>query len=563
MAVVTRLGSPCAIPYERFLPFPSQIGGWQIDSLRVSSCLLTDCKTHSLAVYGGVNNLGLRLRGPVLKKMPFQRQGIVGVLASHVDRAVQIAPDVGKSGNPVKKHLPFYVMLPVDTVSVHNTLNHCKAIQAGLLTLKTLGVDGVVMQVWWGVVEGDAPTKYDWAAYLVLVKFIQAAGLKVQASMCFHGCKYSKQKPAIALPSWVLKVGDNDPNIFFTDHSGNRYKDCLSLAIDDLPLFEGRSPLQMVFDMLKSFRATFSEYIGNTIVEICVGLGPDGELRYPSFPENMWKFPGVGEFQCYDKHMLANLKQHSEEMGHSLWGLAGPHDTPSYCQWPQEGGFFTDNGGSWNSPYGEFFLSWYTSQLLNHGDRMLFQAASIFRDDEVIIAGKLPAIHWWYKTKSHAAELTSGFYNVEGRDGYEAFVEMFAKNASLIILPRMDVSALEYPTEARCSPESLFLQIRRASHKYGVPVAGENSFPCYDSAAYKRVLNNVHIQSSPKLPVLTSFTFSSMGASLFSPENWRLFVNFFRNIDQYASVVDESDLPLEDQKAASYSFSNVGQFVQV
>ncbi|RDJ59028.1 hypothetical protein AB723_19480, partial [Acinetobacter baumannii] len=122
------------------------------------------------------------------------------------------------------------------------------------------------------------------------------------------------------------------------------------------------------------------------------------------------------------------------------------------------------------------------------------------RDDKVVIAGKLPAIHWWYKTKSHAAELTSGFYNVEGRDGYEAYVEMFAKNASLIILPKMDVTDLENPIEARCSPESLFLQIRGASHKYGVPVAGENSFPCYDSAAYRRVLNNVHSQASTSLP---------------------------------------------------------------
>lgn len=103
MAVVTRVGSACAIPYERSLHVPSQFGGWQTDSVRVSSCLSTECKLQSLAVHSGVNNLGLRLRGPVLTKMPFQRQGIVGVLASHVDRAVQIAQDVAKSGNSVKK----------------------------------------------------------------------------------------------------------------------------------------------------------------------------------------------------------------------------------------------------------------------------------------------------------------------------------------------------------------------------------------------------------------------------------------------------------------------------
>uniref|UniRef100_A0A0C9QM63 Beta-amylase n=1 Tax=Wollemia nobilis TaxID=56998 RepID=A0A0C9QM63_9CONI len=560
MALVTRMGSTCPVQW------PSQIVGRQIDGTSPkqgetlkSVCLMYESKPRSIVTERGSNNLAFCLKKSVLqhsKKMPFQRDGTAVVLASQGDHTLQIAEDVIKSGRPTKRHLPFYVMLPADTVSGSNTVNRCKAIQAGLLALKALGVDGVVMQVWWGIVEGDAPTKYDWSAYLTLVNLIQAAGLKVQASMCFHGCKYKKNKPAIGLPSWVLKVGENDPNIFFTDRAGNRYRDCLSLAVDNLPLFDGRSPLKMFSDVLKNFRETFSDFIGDTIVEVSVGLGPDGELRYPSFPEDTWKFPGVGEFQCYDKYMLANLLQHSQEKGHSEWGLSGPHDAPSYCQWPHEGGFFVDNGGAWDSPYGQFFLSWYSAQLLAHGDRMLSLAASIFKKDKVIIGGKLPVIHWWYKTKSHAAELTSGFYNVEGRDGYDAFVEMFAKNASLISLPNMDVSDMDYPSEAKCSPQSVLLQIRRASQKYGVPVAGENSFPCGDNAAFKRILDNVHLGNTPQIPVLTSFTFKSMGQSLYSPENWRLFVNFYRNIDQYASVFDENDLPLNAEEAASCSFSN-------
>ena len=34
-----------------------------------------------------------------------------------------------------------------------------------------------------------------------------------------------------------------------------------------------------------------------------MGMGPAGELRYPSYPEQngTWKFPGIGAFQCYDK----------------------------------------------------------------------------------------------------------------------------------------------------------------------------------------------------------------------------------------------------------------------
>lgn len=34
------------------------------------------------------------------------------------------------------------------------------------------------------------------------------------------------------------------------------------------------------------------------IIDIEVGLGPAGELRYPSYPESQgWVFPGIGEFQ--------------------------------------------------------------------------------------------------------------------------------------------------------------------------------------------------------------------------------------------------------------------------
>ena len=52
-----------------------------------------------------------------------------------------------------------------------------------------------------------------------------------------------------------------------------------------------------------------------------MGLGPAGELRYPSYPEGdgRWRFPGVGEFQCFDTYMLASLKSAAEAAGHPEW----------------------------------------------------------------------------------------------------------------------------------------------------------------------------------------------------------------------------------------------------
>lgn len=50
--------------------------------------------------------------------------------------------------------------------------------------------------------------------------------------------------------------------------------------------------------------------LGAFVEDIVIGSGPCGELRFPSYVEaNGWKFPGVGEFQCYDRRALASLAQ--------------------------------------------------------------------------------------------------------------------------------------------------------------------------------------------------------------------------------------------------------------
>ena len=38
----------------------------------------------------------------------------------------------------------------------------------------------------------------------------------------------------------------------------------------------------------------------STISSVEVGMGPAGELRYPSYQLSKWTFPGIGAFQCYD-----------------------------------------------------------------------------------------------------------------------------------------------------------------------------------------------------------------------------------------------------------------------
>ncbi|KAK9059933.1 hypothetical protein SSX86_020637 [Deinandra increscens subsp. villosa] len=49
--------------------------------------------------------------------------------------------------------VPVYVMLPLDTVSLGGHLNKAKAMNVSLMALKSAGVEGVMVDVWWGLVD--------------------------------------------------------------------------------------------------------------------------------------------------------------------------------------------------------------------------------------------------------------------------------------------------------------------------------------------------------------------------------------------------------------------------
>ena len=82
---------------------------------------------------------------------------------------------------------------------------------------------------------------------------------------------------------------------------------------------------QAYTDLVAAFAREFGDLVGDVISEVTVGCGPAGELRYPSYPEGdgRWRFPGVGEFQCYDKYLLADLKAAAERVGKPKWCASG------------------------------------------------------------------------------------------------------------------------------------------------------------------------------------------------------------------------------------------------
>lgn len=72
--------------------------------------------------------------------------------------------------------------------------------------LAAAGVEGVVMEVWWGLVESELPRVYNWEGYLEIVELAKRCGLKVRVEMAFHQYGTGPDDPF-----WFVHV----PNLFF------------------------------------------------------------------------------------------------------------------------------------------------------------------------------------------------------------------------------------------------------------------------------------------------------------------------------------------------------------
>lgn len=599
---------------------------------------------------------------------------------------------------PPADNVPVFVMLPLDTVNADGVFKYAASrwFIAALQQLQESGIHGVAVDVWWAGVE-RRPRRYDWSGYRQLFDLISSLGLKLQVVMAFHACGGNVGDNAeVPLPGWVVAAGERDPDIFFTDRPreltpGQRNRECISLfAAEEPGLLKGRSAMQCYVDFMRAFREEFKPELGELIEEVIVGTGPCGELRFPSYPEpNGWRFPGIGEFQCYDRRALASLARAAVAVGRPEWGNAGPHDAGTYNSGPEETGFFRRWGGRWDTEYGRFFLSWYSQALLEHGERMLAAAGSVFNvvslsgsgggdfagsggsggsggnlsedgpwrqgsgasiasqgrgasvgsleglrisgggngglnngggsgsgsgsgglpplaaaslggltggmekasnvpmssfpsvprgsgsappslsgaplhsttnttgggaglgstsgfgiaaaaaaagsggvsrppsfasfrsssvseglntledwtwpspsGPAVGITLKIAGVHWWYRTRSHAAEVTAGYYNCDGGNGYDAIVNLCARHGASLTLTCVEMCDSQHPPEALCGPEGLLRQVRESAAAVEVQVGGENALPCFmpnviDEVALQRVVYNTQPWGTP------------------------------------------------------------------
>ncbi|KAJ8555904.1 hypothetical protein K7X08_013400 [Anisodus acutangulus] len=457
---------------------------------------------------------------------------------------------------------PVFVTLPVDAVSLPaGTIKTMKAMAQSFRALAAAGVEGVVMEVWWGLVEKELPRVYNWQGYLEIVVLAKCCGLKVRAVMAFHQCGTGPDDPFwIPLPRWVCEEMNKDPDLAYSDRFGRRNMEYISLGCDVLPVLHGRSPIQAYTEFMRSFRDTFIPFLGGVITGIQVGMGPAGELRYPSCPMKKlawtWRSRELGEFQCYDKYMLASLNACAGEIGMREWANGGPIGASNLMQDPESTEFFKSDG-SWNTPYGEFFLAWYSGMLLLHGERICREAETIFRGLEVNLSGKVAGIHWHYGTQSHPSELTAGYYNTSIRDGLLPIARLFGRYGFTMCCTCFEMQdAEEQQMNPVSSPEGFVKQLLLAARICDIPLQGENSASSLDDESFQQVLRMSKFYSDgPGTPTF-SFNFVRMDKNLFEYRNWVSFTRFVRQMSDVKSFraklgFGEGDMPLSSLSASA------------
>ncbi|CAM8934724.1 unnamed protein product [Rhodiola kirilowii] len=439
------------------------------------------------------------------------------------------------------KGTPVFVALPVDVVGPAGQVRRKKAMLQSFRALKTAGVEGVVMEVWWGMVEKLEPGVYNWQGYKEIVAMARSYGLKVRAVMAFHQRGSGPEDPYwIPLPQWVLEEMNRDPAIAYSDRHGNISMEYISLGCDHLPVLHGRSPIQVYADFMRNFRDAFRHSFNTTITGIQVGMGPSGELKYPLAPPSQklaWDRQSheLGEFQCYDKYMLASLNACAGKVGRREWGIGGPFGTSGLMQNPEETEFFRRDEGSWNTPYGKFFLGWYSSMLLLHGERICREAEAIFRGTGVIMSAKLAGIHWHYSTQSHASELTAGYYNTSTRDGFLPIASMFGRYGFSLCCTCFEMrDVVEKQMNITSSPEGFLKQLLVAAGIRNLALEGENNATGLDDESYEQIVRTSKMYSSGGNRTF-SFNFLRMDQNLFEYKNWVRFTRFMRQMS-YSNI---------------------------
>jgi len=357
--------------------------------------------------------------------------------------------------------------------------------KTNLQRMKAIGVKGVSIDVWWGMVQADGPNQFDWQYYDKAFQYIKDAGLQIKPIMSFHQCGANVGDDVyIPLPSWVWKESsDPQANMQYEDSNGDYSKEVVAVWADDLVKAD-------YINFMKAFAKHFEAYASD-FQDVEIGTGPAGELRYPSYDSKAWSYPQPGFLEGYSKvaetsFRDAMLKKYNDLSGvNQAWQT---NYTSSSQILPPSKDFFSGEHYT-NTQYGKDYVNWYNSNIVTHGKDMLEYAFAAFNTPDfqkVPLLIKVPGVHWQIKNPDipRAAEVAAGLIDSHTEptdaEGYLPIVKMIqeesANNHHAVYL---DFTCLEmlnnYSAPDYSAATDLTFWMSTLAYNNNVTIVGENA----------------------------------------------------------------------------------------
>lgn len=427
--------------------------------------------------------------------------------------------------NNTKSNFSVTAMAPLHINNDIEMANFVKDLQFG----KANGVNTISVDVWWGIAEKAGEQKFDWKYYEKIFKTIKDNGLKITPILSMHQCGGNVgDNVNIPIPEWTwdylaTKMGANQnlsgdavetaktigrtlkEDLYYKNERGQNISEVVPIWYDEVMMPKYKQFMKGFND---HFISNFDSQINikDNIDEIHISCGPAGELRYPTYSENLQgaEFPSRGWFVGYDKGGTTSFRKYIEKKYNndihklnydwetklgSFSEILPPHNNPV-----EEGRAkgFVDAKDYVNTKYGKDYIEWYHNTLIKHGEDLLINSHEIFKDTEIPIGIKIPGIHWQIANMNtpRIAEIVAGQVdNNTSREfdfGYKGFFDMiksvkdrYAKNDTITYFTCLemdnDLKGNLNGKQTNSMAKSLVEWVLDAAKSRGLTIKGENA----------------------------------------------------------------------------------------
>jgi len=269
---------------------------------------------------------------------------------------------------------------------------------------KALGITSITLDIWWGLVQPNNSSDFNWEYYDKVLNIIAAEGLEIDPILSTHQCGTNIGDDVfIPLPEWFRRL-IKENGWAYVSEAGN--------VSDEVASIWARGALPYYSRFWAAFRNRYA-HLAHLMPKIIIGLGPAGELTLPSYHFHdrskdyiHAKVPGRGSLQVFSRlaqeSYLDFLKKEYRELKalNERWGT-------DYVSWSQIGPL----GKSANADdffknqrhfalEGQDLFTWQHESLLHHAQVMMSEAGNIFGNHQaykkVALAFKTPGIHWGF-----------------------------------------------------------------------------------------------------------------------------------------------------------------------